>query len=244
MSEISLENIVEATLFVAGKPMTAAQLREVFEENERPDAAQIIDAIELLKVRYESTGLELVQVASGYRFQVRQRLSDWIARLSEERPQRYSRALLETLALITYRQPITRGEIEEIRGVAVSSNIVKTLLERQWIRVVGHRDVPGRPSMYATTRQFLDYFNLKSLDQLPPLAEVRDFESLTSELGFDDLLLPSDESSTSQTTPEDERVSEVQHLEAEAELSGEHDLAEQAQDEVQDGELYRTTQDV
>ena len=244
MSEISLENIVEATLFVAGKPMTAAQLREVFEENERPDAAQIIDAIELLKVRYESTGLELVQVASGYRFQVRQRLSDWIARLSEERPQRYSRALLETLALITYRQPITRGEIEEIRGVAVSSNIVKTLLERQWIRVVGHRDVPGRPSMYATTRQFLDYFNLKSLDQLPPLAEVRDFESLTSELGFDDLLLPSDESSTSQTTPEDERVSEVQHLEAEAELSGEHDLAEQAQDEVQDGELYRTKQDV
>ncbi len=244
MSEISLENIVEATLFVAGKPMTAAQLREVFEENERPDAAQIIDAIEVLKLRYESTGLELVQVASGYRFQVRQRLSDWIARLSEERPQRYSRALLETLALITYRQPITRGEIEEIRGVAVSSNIVKTLLERQWIRVVGHRDVPGRPSMYATTRQFLDYFNLKSLDQLPPLAEVRDFESLTSELGFDDLLLPSDESSTSQTTPEDERVSEVQHLEAEAELSGEHDLAEQAQDEVQDGELYRTTQDV
>jgi segregation and condensation protein B len=244
MSEISLENIVEATLFVAGKPMTAAQLREVFEENERPDAAQIIDAIEVLKVRYESTGLELVQVASGYRFQVRQRLSDWIARLSEERPQRYSRALLETLALITYRQPITRGEIEEIRGVAVSSNIVKTLLERQWIRVVGHRDVPGRPSMYATTRQFLDYFNLKSLDQLPPLAEVRDFESLTSELGFDDLLLPSDESSTSQTTPEDERVSEAQHLEAEAELSGEHDLAEQAQDEVQDGELYRTKQDV
>lgn len=244
MSEISLENIVEATLFVAGKPMTAAQLREVFEENERPDAAQIIDAIEVLKVRYESTGLELVQVASGYRFQVRQRLSDWIARLSEERPQRYSRALLETLALITYRQPITRGEIEEIRGVAVSSNIVKTLLERQWIRVVGHRDVPGRPSMYATTRQFLDYFNLKSLDQLPPLAEVRDFESLTSELGFDDLLLPSDESSTSQATPEDERVSEAQHFEAEAELSGEHDLAEQAQDEVQDGELYRTTQDV
>lgn len=244
MSEISLENIVEATLFVAGKPMTAAQLREVFEENERPDAAQIIDAIEVLKVRYESTGLELVQVASGYRFQVRQRLSDWIARLSEERPQRYSRALLETLALITYRQPITRGEIEEIRGVAVSSNIVKTLLERQWIRVVGHRDVPGRPSMYATTRQFLDYFNLKSLDQLPPLAEVRDFESLTSELGFDDLLLPSDESSTSQATPEDERVSEAQHFEAEAELSGEHDLAEQAQDEVQDGELYLTTQDV
>ena len=244
MSEISLENIVEATLFVAGKPMTAAQLREVFEESERPDAAQVIDAIQVLKVRYENTGLELVQVASGYRFQVRQRLSDWIARLSEERPQRYSRALLETLALITYRQPITRGEIEEIRGVAVSSNIVKTLLERQWIRVVGHRDVPGRPSMYATTRKFLDYFNLKSLDQLPPLAEVRDFESLPSELGFDDLLLSSDEASNGQAMPEEEHISEDNHLTSDAEVADGHDLADQAQNEVQDGELYRATQDV
>ena len=158
----------------------------MFEEHERPDPDAVKEAIELLQERYQSTGLELVRVASGFRFQVRQNLSDWVARLSEERPQRYSRALLETLALITYRQPITRGEIEEIRGVAVSSNIIKTLLERSWVRVVGHRDVPGRPAMYATTRQFLDYFNLKSLDQLPPLAEVRDFETLNAELGFAD----------------------------------------------------------
>ena len=186
MSEINLANIVEATLFAAGKPLTLAQVREVFEEHERPDSDSVKEAIAELQERYASTGLELVQVASGYRFQVRQSLSDWVGRLSEERPQRYSRALLETLALITYRQPITRGEIEEIRGVAVSSNIVKTLLERGWIRIVGHRDVPGRPAMYATTRQFLDYFNLKSLDQLPPLAEVRDFETLNAELGFVD----------------------------------------------------------
>ena len=186
MSEINLANIVEATLFAAGKPLTLAQVREVFEEHERPDSDSVKEAITELQERYESTGLELVQVASGYRFQVRQSLSDWVGRLNEERPQRYSRALLETLALITYRQPITRGEIEEIRGVAVSSNIVKTLLERGWIRIVGHRDVPGRPAMYATTRQFLDYFNLKSLDQLPPLAEVRDFETLNAELDFAD----------------------------------------------------------
>ena len=186
MSEINLANIVEATLFAAGKPLTLAQVREVFEEHERPDSDSVKEAITELQERYASTGLELVQVASGYRFQVRQALSDWVGRLNEERPQRYSRALLETLALITYRQPITRGEIEEIRGVAVSSNIVKTLQERGWIRIVGHRDVPGRPAMYATTRQFLDYFNLKSLDQLPPLAEVRDFETLNAELGFAD----------------------------------------------------------
>ena len=146
--------------------------------------------------------------------------------------------------MITYRQPITRGEIEEIRGVAVSSNIVKTLLERQWIRVVGHRDVPGLPSMYATTRQLLDYFNLKSLDQLPPLAEVRDFESLTSELGFDDLLLSSDEASNGQAMPEEEHISEDNHLTSDAEVADGHDLADQAQNEVQDGELYRATQDV
>jgi segregation and condensation protein B len=138
--------------------------------------------------RCEERGFELQEVASGFRYQVRQSLSPWVARLWHERPQKYSRALLETLALIAYRQPITRGEIEEIRGVAVSSNIIKTLHEREWIRVVGHRDVPGRPAMYATTRQFLDYFNLKSLDQLPALAEIRDLETLNAELGFSEPL--------------------------------------------------------
>ena len=138
--------------------------------------------------RCEGRGFELLEVAGGFRFQVRQSLSPWVVRLWHERPQKYSRALLETLALIAYRQPITRGEIEEIRGVAVSTNIIKTLHEREWIRVVGHRDVPGRPAMYATTRQFLDYFNLKSLDQLPALAEIRDLETLNAELGFSEPL--------------------------------------------------------
>ena len=132
--------------------------------------------------RCEDRGFELQEVASGFRYQVRQSLSPWVGRLWHERPQKYSRALLETLALVAYRQPITRGEIEEIRGVAVSTNIIKTLHEREWIRVVGHRDVPGRPAMYATTRQFLDYFNLKTLDQLPALAEIRDLLSIDGEL--------------------------------------------------------------
>ncbi|MCB1700460.1 MAG: SMC-Scp complex subunit ScpB [Pseudomonadales bacterium] len=186
MSEIGLVQIVEGALLAAGKPLTVAQLADLFEENERPDNAALRAALEEVAARCEGRGFELQEVASGYRFQVRQSLSPWVARLWHERPQRYSRALLETLALIAYRQPITRGEIEEIRGVAVSSNIIKTLHEREWIRVVGHRDVPGRPAMYATTRQFLDYFNLKTLDQLPALADIRDLETLNAELGFSD----------------------------------------------------------
>ncbi len=184
MTEIGLLQIVEGALLAAGKPLTVAQLGELFEEAERPDNAAIRAALEEAAARCEGRGFELQEVASGFRYQVRQSLSPWVARLWQERPQKYSRALLETLALIAYRQPITRGEIEEIRGVAVSSNIIKTLHEREWIRVVGHRDVPGRPAMYATTRQFLDYFNLKTLDQLPALADIRDLETLNSELGF------------------------------------------------------------
>lgn len=188
MSETGLVQIIEGALLAAGKPMTVAQLAELFEEHERPENALIRDAVKEVAERCEDRGFELVEVASGFRFQVRQSLSPWVARLWQERPAKYSRALLETLALIAYRQPITRGEIEEIRGVAVSSNIIKTLHEREWIRVVGHRDVPGRPAMYATTRQFLDYFNLKNLDQLPALAEIRDLDTLNAELGFTDPL--------------------------------------------------------
>ncbi len=188
MAETGLVQIVEGALLAAGKPLTVAQLAELFEENERPENTEIREALKAVAERCEDRGFELQEVASGFRFQVRQNLSPWIARLWHERPQKYSRALLETLALIAYRQPITRGEIEEIRGVAVSSNIIKTLHEREWIRVVGHRDVPGRPAMYATTRQFLDYFNLKTLDQLPALAEIRDLETLNAELGFTDPL--------------------------------------------------------
>jgi segregation and condensation protein B len=184
MAEIGLVQIIEGALLAAGKALSVAQIAELFEEQERPEHTAIREALKEVAHRCEERGFELQEVAGGFRFQVRQSLSPWVARLWQERPQKYSRALLETLALIAYRQPITRGEIEEIRGVAVSSNIVKTLHEREWIRVVGHRDVPGRPAMYATTRQFLDYFNLKSLDQLPALAEIRDLETLNSELGF------------------------------------------------------------
>ncbi|QFU75321.1 SMC-Scp complex subunit ScpB [Halioglobus maricola] len=184
MAETGLVQILEGALLAAGKPLTVAQLAELFEEHERPENAAIREAMKEVAERCDDRGFELVEVASGFRFQVRQNLSPWVARLWQERPAKYSRALLETLALIAYRQPITRGEIEEIRGVAVSSNIIKTLHEREWIRVVGHRDVPGRPAMYATTRQFLDYFNLKNLDQLPALAEIRDLETLNAELGF------------------------------------------------------------
>jgi segregation and condensation protein B len=187
MTETGLVQIVEGALLAAGKPMTVAQLGELFEEHERPDNTDIRAALKEVAERCDDRGFELQEVASGFRYQVRQSLSPWVGRLWSERPQKYSRALLETLSLIAYRQPITRGEIEEIRGVAVSSNIIKTLHEREWIRVVGHRDVPGRPAMYATTRQFLDYFNLKNLEQLPALAEIRDFETLTAELGFTDM---------------------------------------------------------
>lgn len=184
MSDTSLVNIIEGALLAAGKPMTVANIRDLFEEHEKPENKAVRESLQEVAERCEGRGFELVEVASGFRFQVRQALSPWVGRLWHERPAKYSRALLETLALIAYRQPITRGEIEEIRGVAVSSNIIKTLHEREWIRVVGHRDVPGRPAMYATTRQFLDYFNLKSLDQLPALAEIRDLETLNAELGF------------------------------------------------------------
>lgn len=171
----------------AGEPLSMQRIMALFDELERPDKEDIEDALGEIKARCEGRGFELVEVASGYRFQVRQNLATWVGRLWQERPQRYSRALLETLSLIAYRQPITRGEIEEIRGVAVSSNIIKTLQEREWVRVVGHRDVPGRPAMYATTKMFLDYFNLKSLEELPPLAEIKELDSLSGNLPLEDM---------------------------------------------------------
>lgn len=230
MSETGLVQIIEGALLAAGKPMTVAQLAELFEEPGRPENTAIREALDEVAARCEDRGFELKQVASGFRFQVRQNLSPWIARLWHERPQRYSRALLETLALIAYRQPITRGEIEEIRGVAVSSSIVKTLHEREWIRVVGHRDVPGRPAMYATTKQFLDYFNLKTLDQLPALAEIRDLETLNAELGFSEPL-PGGMKDDAEGSPELTVVGGTEHVPedelAEAE-SGEFDEASEA----------------
>jgi segregation and condensation protein B len=178
----NLQAIAEAALLAAGRPMSLDQLRDLFDEKERPARQLMEHVMVLLDAACEGRGFELRKVASGYRLQVREAYAPWVGRLFEEKPQRYSRALLETLALIAYRQPITRSEIEDIRGVTVSTNIIRTLQEREWVRIVGHRDVPGRPAMYATTRQFLDYFNLQGLDQLPPLSEIRDLEEIGREI--------------------------------------------------------------
>lgn len=171
-----LKPIIEAALLASSQPMTTHHLGDLFNDNDDVGHEQIARALEALANDCEGRGVELKEVASGFRYQVRQDVHPWISRMWTERPSRYSRALLETLALIAYRQPITRPEIEQIRGVVVSSNIIKTMEEREWIRVVGHRDVPGKPALFGTTRAFLDYFNLKSLDQLPPLSEIRDME--------------------------------------------------------------------
>lgn len=185
-----LKNIVESALFAAGEPLSIDRLLGLFEEDERPDKKTVQELIATLQQECEGRGIELREVSSGFRYQARSDVSRWVSRLWEERAPRYSRALLETLALVAYRQPITRAEIEDIRGVAVSSSIMKTLQERGWIRIVGHRDVPGKPALYATTKEFLDYFNLKGLDDLPTLAELRDIDKINAEL---DLRLPGEE---------------------------------------------------
>ena len=184
-----LAPLLEAFLLASGKPQSLERLYELFEEGERPEPPVFKKALTLLGKSCEGRAFELKEVASGYRLQIREKFSPWVGRLWEERPQRYSRALLETMALIAYRQPITRGEIEDVRGVAVNSNIVKTLIEREWIRIVGYRDVPGKPAMFATTKAFLDHFNLKNLEDLPPLAELREMET-EPVLDFDDAPVP------------------------------------------------------
>ena len=181
-----LRKIIEGAILAAGQPMTIARLLELFDEEVAPSKEDIAAALVEIQAVSSDRGIELKEVATGWRFQVRDNLAPWVNRLWEEKPQKYSRALLETLALVAYRQPITRGDIEEIRGVAVSSHIMKTLLERDWVKVVGHRDVPGRPSLFATTRQFLDYFNLKNLDELPSLSEIRDLDELNPVLDLGD----------------------------------------------------------
>ena len=177
-----IKKIVEGALLAAGKPLDIPRIESLFEEDERPPRDQIKAALEEVDADCRGRGFELMQTASGYRFQVRQDLAEWVNRLWSEKPKRYSRAMLETLALIAYRQPLTRGDIEQVRGVAVSSDIIKTLQERDWVRVVGYRDVPGKPALYATTKNFLDYFNIKSLEQLPALSEIKDFAELDPEL--------------------------------------------------------------
>lgn len=182
MDKQQLKLIIEAALLASIEPLTVARIASLFDIDEQPENKDIHEALAELQAECSSRSVELVEVASGWRYQVRPSMAKWVNKLWDERPVKYSRATLETLALIAYRQPITRGDIEEVRGVAVSTNIIQSLLERNWVRVVGHRDVPGRPALYATTRQFLDYFNLKSLDQLPSLSEIRDIENLTPEL--------------------------------------------------------------
>lgn len=177
-----IKRIVEAALLAAAQPLSLAQLSALFGENEAVSHEELARTLEELGTDCAERGIELQEVASGFRYQVRQDVHPWVARLWTERQTKYSRALLETLALIAYRQPITRGEIEQIRGVAVSTNIVKTLEEREWVRVVGYRDVPGKPALFGTTKNFLDYFSLKSLDELPPMAEIREIEDFDPQL--------------------------------------------------------------
>lgn len=188
MSQEKLKNIIEAALMVATQPLSVARILNLFEadQTQEPERDDIRNAITSLQEDYKERGIELAEVASGFRFQARDEYAEWVNHLFDERPPRYSRALLETLAIIAYRQPITRSEIEEIRGVSVSSTIVKTLQEREWIKVVGHRDVPGKPSLLATTKPFLDYFNLKKLSELPALEDIKDFDSINPDL-FEEL---------------------------------------------------------
>jgi|SRR4051812_37874532 len=181
-----LRKIVEGAILAAAQPITVARILELFDEEVAPAKDEILAALQAIQADNDARGFELKEVASGWRFQVREELAPWVNRMWDEKPQKYSRALLETLSLIAYRQPITRGDIEEIRGVAVSSHIMKTLMERDWVKVVGHRDVPGRPSLYATTRQFLDYFNLKNLEDLPSLSEIRDLDEMNNVLNLGD----------------------------------------------------------
>jgi segregation and condensation protein B len=184
MSEIKIKQIVEAAIFAASDALSLEKLKLLFIESQRPDKEVLLEVLQQLAEDYSERGVELIEVASGYRFQARADYSEWLQRLWQQRPPRYSRALFETLSLIAYKQPLTRGEIEDVRGVAVSSQIVKTLMDRGWVRVVGHRDLPGKPALLATTKDFLDYFNLKKLTDLPPLSELMDFDDLEKQLGL------------------------------------------------------------
>ncbi|SFC40380.1 segregation and condensation protein B [Marinospirillum celere] len=187
LSEEQLPRILQALLLAAREPLSQDRLLALFAEAERPSREDLRTALQQLQEEAAASSQELVELASGWRYQIRADYAPWVSRLWEEKPPRYSRALLETLALVAYRQPVTRGEIEEVRGVSVSSQIIRTLEDREWIRVVGHREVPGRPALYATTRQFLDYFNLKSLNDLPPLDEIRELAASNEQEWQDEL---------------------------------------------------------
>ena len=229
MEATEIKHFIEAALLAAGRPLNIDQLQGLFDGRTAPEKAEVRQAIATLNEEYEERGIVISEVASGFRMQVKSTMADRLHKLWEDRPPRYSRALFETLALIAYRQPITRGDIEEIRGVTVSSNIVRQLLEREWIRVVGHRDVPGRPAMFGTTKAFLDYFSLKKLDDLPPLADLSDWESLRVQLNLPDV---EDHTETGAEEIVDAAASDLPVLypedseEDEAEYPGEDEVAE------------------
>jgi len=220
----NLKNIVEAAILAANKAITLEKILSLFPEKDAVDKNLIRQAIEQLMQDYQSRGIELIEVSSGFRFQVAQTVAPWVARLWDEKPQKYSRALLETLALVAYRQPVTRGEIEEIRGVSVSSQIMRTLVEREWVRIIGHRDVPGKPAMYATTKGFLDYFGLKRLDELPPLSEIRDLDVINAELDFGDESEAKEEASLENLEADIiDELQDNQEMQEQASISGSED---------------------
>lgn len=241
-----LKTIIEAALMAYGQPLSIDRISNLFEEHEQIARQDIREALQLLQEEAADRGIELVEVGSGFRYQAKKDFAPWVARLWEEKPPRYSRALLETLVLVAYRQPITRGEVEDIRGVSVSSHIIKTLQERDWVRVVGHKDVPGKPALYATTKAFLDYFNLKSLEELPSLAEVRDLDKISAELGLApeaqqgdaesaDVESDAEQTPTPAVTAESEQPAEAEleqaQIEAQAETLGDIIVATEAEQE-------------
>ena len=233
MNQETVKNIIEAALMVSGKPLDMARILSLFGQDvEEIDRDLVRAAIEQLQQDYSGRGIELCEVASGYRIQVRSEYAEWINRLFDEKPPRYSRALLETLAIIAYRQPLTRAEIEDIRGVSVSTTIIKTLQEREWIRVVGHKDVPGKPELLATTKEFLDYFNLKKLSDLPTLAEIKELNQVNPDL-FDALERMQSQGQDQPTGQEDEETGEVTNesdtAEQDADTDNEADFPEDEQ---------------
>jgi segregation and condensation protein B len=206
MQQQQLKLIIEGALLASHEPLTIARIASLFDIDEQASNEDIRTALLDLQNECAERAYELVEVSSGWRYQVRQKVATWVNKLWEDKPPKYSRATLETLALIAYRQPITRGDIEDVRGVAVSTNIIQSLMERNWVRIVGHRDVPGRPALYATTRQFLDYFNLKSLDQLPSLSEIRDIDKINEELMFEPAATSANDTSEKDFADEDDEA--------------------------------------
>lgn len=224
MGVLALKPILEGAILAAGEPLSLDRMQALFvDDHDAPNKMRLKEALAALQADCVSRGYELVEVASGWRFQVRNEYAVWVNRLWDEKPQKYSRALLETLALIAYRQPLTRGDIEEVRGVTVSSQTIKTLSERDWVKVIGHRDVPGRPALYATTRHFLDYFNLKSLEGLPSLGELKDIDGLNQSLDLELAATALGETESDEVPEEQSIIDNVRDAGVDDDASATHD---------------------